>query len=73
MLILKITNRQLTLKSGLFFIYFCSIMKKSSVSKKVLAPVKHGANKMNVPSKNTMPQPKNPYTKATGFGLKSCK
>jgi hypothetical protein len=48
-------------------------MKKSSVSKKVLPPVKHGANKSNVPSKNTMPQPKNPYTKATGYGLKSCK
>lgn len=48
-------------------------MKKSSVSKKVLAPVKHGANKKNSPVKNTLSQPKNPYTKATGFGLKSCK
>lgn len=46
-------------------------MKKSSVSKKVLPPVKHGANKSNVPSKNTMAQPKNPYTKASGYGLKS--
>jgi hypothetical protein len=48
-------------------------MKKSSVSKKILAPVKHGANKSNVPSKNTMPQPNNPYTKVNGYGLKNSK
>lgn len=47
-------------------------MKKSSASSKVLPPVKHGANKNNVPSKNTLPQPKNPYTKASGYGLKNC-
>lgn len=46
-------------------------MKKSSVSRKVLAPVKHGANKKNVPVKNTLSQPKNPYTKASNYGLKS--
>jgi hypothetical protein len=48
-------------------------MKKSSTSKSALPPVKHGANKGNTVSKNTMAQPKNPYTKESGYGLKSCK
>lgn len=46
-------------------------MKKSSTSQKVLAPVKHGAKSGNVPIKNTLPQPKNPYTKESGYGLKN--
>jgi hypothetical protein len=43
---------------------------KKSASQKVLAPVKHGS-KNNVPTSNTLSQPKNPYTKDSGYGLKN--
>jgi hypothetical protein len=47
---------------------------KAKSTKELLKPIVHGVKKgklANVPKSNTMPQPKNPYTKETGFGLKN--
>jgi hypothetical protein len=48
-------------------------MKTKSL-KNVLKPIAHGVKTgklANVPKSNTMPQPKNPYTKETGYGAKN--
>jgi hypothetical protein len=47
---------------------------KARSTKEVLKPIKHGVKTgklANVPKSNTMPQPKNPYTRETGYGLKN--
>lgn len=47
---------------------------KPKSKKEVLKPIAHGVKKgklSNTPKSNTMAQPKNPYTKASGYGLKN--
>jgi len=47
---------------------------KTRSTKEVLKPISHGVKTgklNNVPTSNTMPQPKNPYTKETGYGAKN--
>jgi hypothetical protein len=47
---------------------------KAKSTKELLKPIVHGVKKgklANVPKSNTMPQPKNPYTKETGYGAKN--